>query len=475
MTPAPAVTVTSGSSAPSLSPPTDTGVWFIVAISEKGPSDEVLSVKNVASGVTHYGERDTGGYLYDSLQTFFKEGGYEAQVARVVGPSAKKATVTAKNGAAENTLEITATSEGAWANDIDVVIEVSGGNFTLDVKLDGVVVEESPTLATNAEAVTWAESSSYIRLKDLGKGDPAAATKELASGTDDRENITEEEWLDAINLFSVDLGPGQVSMPGRTTKTAQENLLEHARVNNRVALLDGTDTATVGTLVSQSEALRESDDARYGGLFAPWPVIPGLTTGTTRTAPPCALQAGLTARSDALNDNPNLAIAGTDRGVARYATDLSQAGWSADERTELSEAGVNVIRVIQGAVVTFDDLTLADPLVDTTWELLSNARCNMAIQSGAYTVGLRHLFAQLDGRGLETAAFGGDLTAEVFLPLFDKGALFGETPADAFTVKTDSQVNTEETLSEGKLKATCVIDLSASARNVEIEINVEAI
>lgn len=473
MTPTPGVTVTSGASAPSTSPPTDTGTWFVAGETEKGPADLPVLVRSLAQYVAIFGGRVAYGYLYDALETFFKEGGSRAYVTRVVGPAAKTATVKLSDGS-KDTLEVNAISPGAWGNDLTVKVDPGSGDFVLIVELGEDVVETSPTLNDGAEAVTWALTSSYIRLLDLGKGDPAEASKELASGTDDRENITEEGWADAINLCEADLGPGQVSMPGRTTAEAQENLLAHAGERNRVAILDGTDTETVGTLVSQAATLRGEDTARFGGLFAPWVVIPGLTPGTTRTVPPCAVIAGLAARSDGLGGNPNEAIAGVSH-VARYATDLSQAAWTAAERGELSDGGVNALRVINSAVIPYDDITLVNPLDDDTWLFLSNARLNMALAAGFAAVGERHLFAQIDGRGVELSKFGGDLVGEVLLPLYEAGALFGDTPEDAFACDTGDSVNTEETISEGKILATVSVRMSPAGRFVEIELVKEAI
>ena len=476
MTPAPSVTVTSGSSAPTTSPPTDTGTWFVTGLFERGPTDVPVLCRSYAQVLTTFGAREAATYMHDALQTFFEEGGSRVYVARAVGPAPVLATITAKNGSSENTLQIDAASYGAWANDVDVVIVGASTTRTYTVKEDGVTVEEEGPFTTNAEAAAAFANSNYVRMKDLGKGLPSAGTKELASGTDDRGSITETQWGAAEALHVADNGPGQQSRPGITAAEAQKAVLAFSKANNRVALLDGTDTATVGTLTTQAATLREQATAHFGGLFAPWVVIPGLTGGTSRTVPPCALQAGLTARSDAAFGNPNLAIAGIgdNRGVARYATGLSQIAWSEANRGTLADAGVNVIRVLGLSVVVYDDLTLVNGVVDDTYLLLSNNRCIMAIKAGSYSVGLRHIFAQMDGQGLEFADFGADLSAEVLLPLHDMGALFGKTPEDAYTVVTDDSVNTEKTIGERKLRAVEFVDVSESCRNVEIEINVEA-
>lgn len=481
MTPTPGVTVTSGASAPSTAPPTDTGTWFCAGMTEKGSITAPTLIRSYSQLLTTYGERVAYGMLHDSLQAFFEEGGTRAFVQRVPGPSPVTATADIVDAGAKKVLKANATSPGEWANTVKLALTLTGENLVIVVKVGATVVETSPNLKTNAEAISWSANSTYIRLvegAEFGAG-AIAKTQEvtLATGTDDHANATETQWSNAINLFTSDLGPGQVSMPGRTTATAQENLLTHAKEKNRLALLDGTDTATVATLTAQAAVLRGKSTARYGGLFAPWVTIPGLTAGTTRTVPPCALMAGLAARSDGAGGNPNLAIAGVNN-TGRYVTGISQANWTAAERGTLSEGGVNVLRLINGRVEPYDNVTLVNYMVDSTWLQLSNARLNMAICARSAFVAERHLFAQLDGRGVELSKFNGDLVGEVLLPLLEVGALFEENkqgPESAFQCNTGETVNTTKTLSEGKLMAQIGVRMSPSAQTITIEIIKEAL
>jgi hypothetical protein len=99
----------------------------------------------------------------------------------------------------------------------------------------------------------------------------------------------------------------------------------------------------------------------------------------------------------------------------------------------------------------------------------------MAICAQAGAVAERHLFAQIDGRGVEIGKFNGDLVGEVLLPLYNAGALYGETPEHAFQCVTDSTVNTTKTISEGKLLATLAVRMSPAAEFITIEIVKEAL
>jgi phage tail sheath protein FI len=466
------VLVKSGASAGSSSQRVAIGTWFVSGLAEKGPINIAVEIRSLAQYVTNFGARVAYGSLYDALDLFFKTGGSVAYVTRVVGPTPVTATVTIKDGT-NNTLVFNASSPGEWGNELSVVTShPTSETFKFVVKLAGVVVAESPSLSTAAEAISWAASTAYLRIETLGHGNPEAATKSLTSGADDRSNVTETQWTNARKLFTKDLGPGQVSMPGRTTAEAQEGLLSHAEQANRIALLDGTDTATVGTLTAQAATLRGQNTARYGGLFAPWVVIPGISVGTTRTVPPCALVAGLMARNDGLGLNPNEPAAG-DNGISSYAVGLSQAAWTDAQRGELNEAGVNAFRVLNSQVELYGYRTLVNYVVDNTWQFLSNARLDAFIKAEAAAVGKRFIFRQI-GKKLP-AEFGSAIEGEVLLPLFNQEALFGETQAEAFSVDIGEAVNTPLSIEEGKLKAIASVRMSELAEVIEIEIVKEAI
>jgi phage tail sheath protein FI len=471
----PGVLVKSGASAGSSSPPVDIGQWFIAGLAEKGSIDRAVKIRSLAQYVTTFGARVAYGSLYDSLDLFFSkgDGGSVAYVARVVGPTPVTATVTIKDGSV-NTMVFNASSPGEWGNELSVVVtHPTSETFKLVVKLGSTVVAENLTpFSTAAEAIAWAATTAFLRIETLGHGIPEVATKTLASGADDRSNVTETQWTNARKLFTKDLGPGQVSMPGRTTAEAQEGLLTHCEQTNRIALLDGTDTATVGTLTSQATTLRGQTTARYGGLFAPWVVIPGISPGTTRTVPPCALVAGLMARNDGLGLNPNEPAAG-DNGISSYAVGLSQMNWTDAQRGELSDSGVNAVRFMNENVEVYDDRTLVNFVTDDTWQWLSNARLDAFIKAKAAAVGERFIFRQIGKK--VPAEFGSAIEGEVLLPLFNVEALYGDTQAEAFSVDTGEAVNTPESIEEGKLRAIASIRMSGVAQVIEIEIVKEAI
>lgn len=476
----PGTQILSRESAPPRSAPTDTGVWFVAGITEKGAAGPTL-VRSLTDFATKFGSRVSYGTLYDSIEAFFREGGGRVYVSRVFGPAPVVATVTL-NDDTEGTLLVSATSPGDWANALNVEV-IEGDNaseYVIIVTHDDLgELDRTPSLSTKDEAISWSEGSSYVDITSLaGDGIPIVATAApLTGGTDDHDNATDATWATALDYFTADLGPGQVSFPGRTTTVAHTELLTHARDFNRLAVLDAPDSSSVATLKTSASGLRTLDIARYGGLFAPYAIIPGLVAGTTRTIPYSAVAAGIMARNDGAGLSPNEPAAGLN-GISRYALDLTQT-YTNTEREELNEGGVNIARVLYGQVRTYGYRSLVNPLTAANaWLMLSNARVYMAIAAQADVIAERYVFAQLDGRRRKVAQFGGELTG-MLIPFYESGALYGATPDEAFAVDVGAQINTDESMAAGELRAVISLRMSPFGELVTIEIvkvaNTEAV
>jgi len=447
----PATRVRTQTSPPPRSAPTDTGIWFVVGQTEQGPTDPQL-IQSLADYQRVYGARVSYGFLYDALEEYFHEGGSSAFISRVVGPNAVIAFKNLLDAGAGVSLKASAIGPGAAGNNLKVAVLaglISG--FRIQVSdASNVVLETSPDLADQQSAISWSQFSSYIRLT-LGATAlvPAvAAAAALATGTDDRSNITDNEWVAALNRFGIDLGPGQVSAPGRTTDAGHVQLTAHAAAKNRVALLDLPDTATAATLEASALAARSNGD--YGGSFSPWINIPGLTSGTLRPVPPSALVAGAIARTD-LGGNPNVPAAG-EQGESQYALGVTQPAWDDATRDALNSAGVNVIRTVYGGVRIYGWRTLVDAVATPAWISLGNARLRMAIQAQALEILETFLFKQIDGRGYSQADLKAALDG-MMQSFFNSGALWGPSPADAWRSDVGNQVNTPTTLANRELHA----------------------
>lgn len=461
---------------PPRSAPTDVSVWHIAAITQKGPLVPQL-ITSLDGYLNVYGDRVAYGYGYDALEAFFRVGGAQAVVSRVVGVTPVKATHTFMDGAGTPaaSLLVTARSYGDYANTISVAIVagVGGGTYQIVVRYNGVVVEQSGDLTTQADAVAWAlASSNYVDVTvGVSALPPAvAASVALSGGTDDHATAADANWKTAIDMITKAYGPGQVSMPGRTTTQSALDLLSHAAANNRVALVGLADTASRATLVTAAAARRTN--GRQGAAFAPWAVIPGVTAGTTRIVPFSAVAAGLMARNDIRGLSPNIAAAGDVNGEPDYVIGISQDAWSEGDlgdRDLLNKAGVNVVRVMYGGVRVYGYRTLADPVLDPRYTDLGTARLLMAIKAQAVRIGERYVFDQLDGKGFTISEFGSELSA-MMLDFYTDGSVYGLTAGDAFVVDVGPNVNTPVTIAALQLNAQITLRPSPHAEVVQIYI-----
>lgn len=471
----PGVSVSTSTSPTPRSSPTDTGIWFVVGLTDAGPTIpqqifSMLDFNRIYGG--RFGYNST---LYDALTGYFFEGGYSAWIGRVVGPAAVTASHNLLDGVAAISLVASAKGPGAGSdtthgNSLKVAVlagVVSG--YRIQV-LDSAsnVLETSGDLTTQQDAVNWSVGSLYL---DITIGASAnvpvvAAAASLAGGTDDRANIVDAQWQAALDLMTSDLGPGQVSAPGRTTDSGHAQLAAHAVAKNRVAILDLPDTSSAGTLEASAVAARGNGEK--AAAFAPWLRAAGAVTGTIVTVPPSALIAGLCARYDAIY-TPDQAYGG-DLGEARYFTGVSQPAWDAPTRDALNKSSVNVIRSMYGSVRVYGWRSIVDPIVTPAWVDFGNVRLAMAIEARAKDIGESYIFQTLDGAGTTIGHFAAALTA-MLNEYWTAGALYGATPDDAFFVDVGPSVNTPTTIANNELHAVLNVKFSPMAEFVQIVVN----
>lgn len=459
--------------------PTNTGAAFAVGVTTRGPEGRSRVLRSLAEFATVFGERIAASpSLYDWAETFFSEGGAELYFSRVFGGGAKAAELKLKK-TAETVLTVVAGALGAadvgtWGNSLFIVVEQpSGTTFKLKIEQEvaGVksVVEESPTFTTTQEAEAWAKTySNYVKLTAEGAGIPDVLASKTLSGGTAGAAVADADYGIALGNFSSELGPGQVTAPGQTTAARQLLVIAHAVANNRFAVLDAADTVTVATLVAAAQALygAPNNGRRWAQLLAPWDVIPGLTATTQRTVPPSARACAQYAKVDELG-NPNQGAAGR-RGTAQFALDLSQAAWTATQREELNNAGVTASRRRFGNTIqTWGIRTLADQVNDEAWSMAPNVRTIMAFAAKALVIGEEFEFDEIDGFGGETTKLKGELAA-VAQSMFNVGALFGASPAEAFSINVSPTVNTPTSLAAGKLLAQVALRVSPVAEQVVI-------
>jgi hypothetical protein len=464
--------------------PTDTGQCFAVGVTQRGSSVGPQLCRSINDVATLTGARLTTSAMYDWCDHYFQEGGTNLWISRVYGSGAVAATVNLMDSGAAVALVVTAGAgpsvsgqpdPGTWANGatggLKIAVITSGLGYALQVSLNNVIVETSPTLITAGDGIAWGNTSQYV---DIGAGvsgfapNTIAATN-LAGGTDGSA-VVDADFQAAFDRIPGLLGPGQVAVPGQTGATRQIMALQHCQQRNRFAQLDGLDTASASTLVSQAAALYGALNSarRWGQLFAPWDIINGVTPNSTRTVPSSARAAAGCAKIDALG-NPNQAVAGK-HAYAVNTLDLSQPAWSDTDRLALNNAGVTISRRRYGNVIAIWGLrNLADQNSDTQWSEAPNVRCIMAYAAQAKAIGDQHEFDQVDGFGHALSAFQSDLIGAA-MPFFQSGAFYGATPAEAFRVDVGPAVNTLANIQAGIMTANVSVRVSSGVEQTRVNI-----
>jgi hypothetical protein len=459
-----------------------TGAWFVTGLTQRGPTGVPVLLTSLNDYTTLLGTRQSYSPLYDAAELYFASGGSTMWVSRVVGPAATVASVTLNDSSAHPTLTVKANGAGVYGNSITISV-IAGpvtGSFVIQVSYAGAIVETSPALVTTTDAVNWgtlnpvtsqSPASKWVTITDLGQGTQPAliSNAAMSGGADDNTNAGDTQFTAALTIFTPEMGPGQVSAPGRTTAAAYTALLNHAQANNRMALLDAVNLATAASTVTAAQGAQSSaTDPSYGTMLAPWISWPGLPTGSPvptwpRQVPPSAAAAALMSANDAAND-ANVAAAG-DNGIVDQALGVTQTFVAAD-RASLNAAGVSVFRAINGLVKLYGYQSLAS---DPRWQDLANCRFRMQLVHDAQLVGDSFYGSQIDGQGKVISAFNGALTA-ILAGYYAKGSLYGATPAQAYSVNTGPTVNTPTTITARQLNAIESVVMSPSAEMVDIAI-----
>lgn len=273
----------------------------------------------------------------------------------------------------------------------------------------------------------------------------------------------------ALGLFTKDLGPGQVSVPGRTTPETKLAVANHGRDTNRIAIMATSNSTNVATLTSEATIASVTPESeRYASLWGPWVTVPGPNGVGTRTISPEALVAGTMAYNDGQGVSPNQPSAGELYGQIDEGLSVS-ASFNDADRATLNLNGVNLLRVMYDGVWIYGFRTLADPVTDPNWVNLGNARLFMGVQARFDAVAERFVFREIDGQRHMINEFGGELTG-VLLPFWTAGSLFGATPEEAFRVDVGPNVNTDTTIQNKELHANVILKTSEYAEEVVLEL-----
>lgn len=450
--------------------------FFVVGITERGDTTKPVLVRGMADVAAQMGDRVSYGAVWDQLKVYFDEGGLQAYVARVIGASATKGTLTLQDraGSPVNTVRIDAMNAGAWSSRLKVA--VANGSLTntykISVYLDDILVEEKSNLATPADAVTAFKDSIYIRAVDLGSAtatpnnNPAVlAATALSAGSDDRASVVDADYVTALARFTKDLGDGAVAIPGRTTTAIWTGIESHCEANNRLGLLaSGVSDGKSALLARNAEVKSE-----YCGIFAPWIVVSDGGTGTRTISPEGYVAAKRAVAHDTVGP---WRIPAGEIAIASTLVDV-QTRFSDTDANDLDAGRINVIRYIAGVPRLYGWRSLS---VDETnyWFLKDRDLLNYLVTEATKRLET-YVFQPIDRKGHLLAAVNATVVGLVD-PISRVGGLYpllnsaGQQVDPGYKVDTGTSVNTDTTLANNEVRARLSVRISPAGGLVSLTI-----
>ncbi len=444
-----------------------------------------ISVTNWSQFVQHFGEFIPGGYLAHAVYGYFHNGGGSAYIAALPGSgngteeaAAPKAQAALPSGAQPSieTLTITALQEGEVSVEVSKPTgeDVPEDQFNLKVKAGskeetfenltfkkgkGVrnvvdVVNKESKLVKVAEK----ESTLTIPEKAPAPGDyqlVAAATKAVSTApvsadvlvgdADSRqgvngltvcEDVTMVMCPDAMALYQ----SGKISKEG--VKIIQTAMLDHcANMKDRFAILDCLPDMSPQEV--KDWVVNEAGyDSKYGAVYYPWiKVANPLGNGEGMMVPPSGHMAGIYARVDSERGVHKAPANEIVQGAIGLETNITKG-----EHDSLNPAGVNCIRAFPGrGIRVWGARTISS---DASWRYINVRRLFNFVEK-SIEVGTQWVVFEPNDQNL-WAKIRRDVTA--FLKrIWMEGALFGATPAEAFYVKCDEELNPVEVRDAGQV------------------------
>lgn len=449
----PGVNVTTATrSGPQLAGRAPSSTFFVSGLTERGRVDRAYEVNSMAQYEREFGTRVSFGTIYDTLRTFFEEGGVRAYVVRVVGAAATIGTLTLSDGAGTPlpTLRFDAKGAGAWSAGLSVQVATGTVPDTFKVLVTyGDDVESYDNLASPAAAVTAINRRSrWVVVTNLGSATAApdnnpavTAATALTAGTDDRASVVSGDYVTALDARApADLGDGLVAIPGQLASVVGLAVLDHVVATNRLAALALGQAATSADAVDAASQLRGLAGSEHVGLFYPWLKVPDGAGGTRDVSPEGFVAAARTRAH--LETGPERAPGGAIS-QASYVVDVtSVVGRVAGD--SLDNAGVSVIRPIPGGGIRLYG-----------WRSLSDDIDNYALLTGRDMLnyleveGERRLeqfvFRTVDARGHLFSDIAAELIGLVE-PIRVRGGLYELFSGDGAQVDPGYAVNTSETV-----------------------------
>lgn len=331
--------------------------------------------------------------------------------------------------------------------DIKLQETVVDGKKTVEVAYKNNRAPKLVELFINADSTVAAnlvpkeqEATLVIEKKLL----PAPSMAEFQGDVSERSGVEGLEVLDDVTMIAVpDL---MTTMPGEKldldmVKAVQTMMIAHCqRMGDRVAILDVPPDLTPQE-VKKWRMDVTGFDSSYAAMYYPWIQVMDTATDRPIAVPPSGHVAGVWAR----NDTTRGVHKAPANEVVQGAIGLAYATTKGEQDT-LNPIGINCIRGFPGrGLRIWGARTLSS---DPAWRYINVRRLFNYVEKSIEN-GTQWVVFEPNDRKL-WAKVRRDATA--FLKtVWRDGALFGNTPEEAFYVKVDDELNPPESRDLGRL------------------------
>lgn len=259
----------------------------LAGLTAKGPQNYSGLIRNINQYQQIFGGRTPFETLYDTVQTFFAEGGSELNVTRVVGPAASNGSVTLESAGEtpEGVLTIEVLDAGAHSSEFRAIVTANTDNtFNVSVvdSSNNRVIAAFQRYNSPAELAIEASGNESVKVTTLGPtASPAPGQFNFSPGSDDRSGVTSQSYIDALNAHKGIRAGVAVAIPGQPADTIASGLGEHCSNKLKIGLLAAPLDATIEEAVALGDSLA---DVSYGAYLSA-PLFPAIRVpdGADRT------------------------------------------------------------------------------------------------------------------------------------------------------------------------------------------------
>ena len=256
--------------------------------------------------------------------------------------------------------------------------------------------------------------------------------------------------LEAIDEISI------VAAPGYSDNSSHTALIDHCeRLKDRIAILDPPEavenidnlkqvaTKTAGADKPKKNAGLRPRDSSYAAFYFPWIYTQAPLSRKKQVvlAPPSGFMAGIYARTDATRGVHKAPANESVNGALGLSYSVTQA-----EQGELNTRGVNCIRSFPSTGIK---VWGARTLDSGEWKYINVRRLFMMIEE-SIAESTRWVVFEPNNETLWKSVVR-DVSAFLTL-IWRDGALQGSTPEQAFFVKCDAEINTQQVIDAGRLE-----------------------